>query len=70
MLCGLDALLTVVLDPERARFLAGGSYDLTNRVDHKLGLLLVYVMAAVRVCNVADAWHLAHKVGPVPPCAG
>jgi hypothetical protein len=69
MLFGLDAL-TVVLDPERARVLAGGSYDLTNRVDHEPGLLLVYVMAAVRVCNVAGAWHLAHKVGPVPPCAG
>jgi hypothetical protein len=48
MLFGLDAL-TVVLDPERARFLAGGSYDITNRVDHEPGLLLVYVMAAVRV---------------------
>ena len=69
MLFGLDAL-PVVLYPERARFLAGGSYDLTNRVDHELGLLLVYVMSATRVCNVAGAWHLAHKVGPVPPCAG
>ena len=36
VLFGLDAL-TVVLDPERARLLAGGSYDLTNRGDHKLG---------------------------------
>ena len=69
MLFGLDAL-PVVLYPERARFLASGSYDLTNRVDHELGLLLVYVMSATRVCNVAGAWHLAHKVGPVPPCAG
>jgi hypothetical protein len=69
MLFGLDAL-TVVLDPERARFLAGGSYDLTNRLDHEPGLLLVCVMAAVRVCNVPGAWHLDHKVGPVPTCAG
>ena len=69
MLFGLDAL-TMVLDPERARFLASGLYHLTNRVDHEPGLLLVYVMAAVRVCNVAGAWHLARKVGPVPPCAG
>ena len=69
MLFSLDAL-SVVLDPERARFLAGGSYHLTNRLDHEPGLLLVYVMAAVRVRNVAGAWHLARKVGPVPPCAG
>ena len=69
MLFGLDGL-TVVLYPERARFLASGSYDITNRVDHEPGLLLVYVMTAIRVCNVADAWHLAHKVAPVPPCAG
>jgi hypothetical protein len=69
MLFGLDAL-TVVLDPERARFLAGGSYDITNRVDHEPGLLLVYVMAAVCVRNVPGAWHLARKVGPVSPCTG
>ena len=69
MLIGLAAL-TVVLHPQRARFLASGLYHLTNRVDHEPGLLLVYVMTAIRVCNVADAWHLAHKVAPVPPCAG
>ena len=33
---GLGAL-TVVLGPDRARLLAGGSYDLANRADHKLG---------------------------------
>jgi hypothetical protein len=65
----LDAL-TLVLGPERvvasllARLLADGVYDLTNRVDHKLRLLLMYVMAAVRVRNVPGARHLAHKISP------
>jgi hypothetical protein len=44
----LDAL-TVVLGPERTRHLAGGSYDLTNRIDHELGLLPVDEVAAVRI---------------------
>ena len=29
-----------------------------------LGLLLVYVMAAVGVRDVPGAWHLTHKIGP------
>ena len=61
---GLDAL-TVVLDPPGAHgFLAGGLYHLPNRVDHELGLLLVYVMAAVGVRDVPGSWHLAHEIGP------
>jgi hypothetical protein len=38
VLYGLDAL-SVVLGPERARLLAGGFYDLTNRVDHEFRVL-------------------------------
>ena len=45
-------------------YLHGGVYDLTNRVDHELGLLLVYVMTAVGVRDVPGAWHLAHEIGP------
>jgi hypothetical protein len=63
VLFGLDAL-TVVLDPERARLLAGGFYDLMNLVNHELGLLLVYVMIAVRLRDVPGARHLAHKISP------
>ncbi len=63
MLYGLKTL-AVVLGPERARLLADGFYDLTNRANHKLRLLLMYVMAAVRVRNVPCARHLAHKIGP------
>ena len=33
-------------------------------VDHKLRLLLMYVMAAVRVRDVPGAGHLADKIGP------
>ena len=41
-----------------------GVYDRTNRVDHKLRILLMYVVAAVRIRNVLGARHLAHKIGP------
>ena len=63
MVFGLDAL-SVVLDPDRARLLAGGFYDLTNPVSHKPRMLLMYVMAAVRIRDVPGAWHLAHKISP------
>src|SRR5215213_9996197 len=49
---------------QRSATYSGGVYDLTNRVDHELGLLLVYVMAAVGVRDVPGSWHLAHEIGP------
>jgi hypothetical protein len=52
---GVASLLTRLL-------LADGVYDFTNRVNNKLRLLLMYVMAAVR--NVPGARHLAHKICP------
>ena len=70
MLFGLDAL-TLVLGPERVvaslltRLLARGFYDLTNRISHKLRLLLMYVMAAVRVRNVPGTRHLASTTATV-----
>jgi hypothetical protein len=48
---GLDAL-TVAPGTDRARLLAGGSYHLTNRVDHKPRILSLEEVAAVRVCDV------------------
>jgi hypothetical protein len=63
VLFGLDAL-TVVLGPERASLLAGGSYDLTNLVNHELRLLLMYVMIAVRLRDEPGTRHLAHKISP------
>src|SRR5215213_9491992 len=62
--------MTNALGPERVvaylltPLLADSVYHLTNRVDHKLRLLLMYVMAAVRIRNVPGARHLAHKIGP------
>ena len=53
VLFGLDAL-TVVLDPERARLLAGGSYDLTNRGDHKLMVLPLKWPLSVSVMCLAS----------------
>ena len=51
VLFGLDAL-TVVLGPDRARLLAGGSYHLTNRADHELRILPLDEVAAVRIGDV------------------
>ena len=53
VLFGLDAL-TVVLDPERARLLAGGSYDLTNRGAHKLRVLPLKCPLSVSVMCLAS----------------
>jgi len=51
VLYGLDAL-SVVLGPERARLLAGGFYDLTNRVDHELRVLPFDEVAVVGIGDV------------------
>jgi hypothetical protein len=53
-----------MVGPERARLLVDGLYDLTNRVNYKLRMLLMYVMTAVRVRNVLGARNLAHKISP------
>ena len=54
---------------QRGATYSGGVYDLTNRVDHELGLLLVYVMTAVGIIDEPGAWHLAHEIAyGVVPC--
>src|SRR5215213_286114 len=54
---------------QRGATYSGGVYDLTNRVGHELGLLLVYVMAAVGVIDEPGAGHLAHEIAyGVVPC--
>src|SRR5918998_3146641 len=52
-----------------ARLLAGGCYHLPNRVDHELGLYLVYVMGAVGIIDEPGAGNLAHPLAyGVVPC--
>jgi hypothetical protein len=54
--------LSVVLDPERAPLLAGGSYHLANRVDHKLGVLPLDEVAAVGVGDVLGVEVRGEKI--------
>jgi hypothetical protein len=62
--------MTNALGPERVvaylltPLLADSVYHLTNRVNHKIRLLLMYVMAAVRIRDMPGARHLAHKISP------
>jgi hypothetical protein len=66
VLYGLDAL-PVVLDLERARLLAGSSYDLTNRGDHKLRVLPLDEVAAVRIGDVLGVEMRSEKILSLPP---
>ena len=45
-------------------FLRAASTTSRTELDHELGLLPVYVMAAVGVRDVPGSWHLAHEIGP------
>ena len=64
---GLDAL-TVVPGPERARLLASGSYHFPNRVDHKVKILSLDVVAAVRVRYVLGVDMRGELVLSRQPC--